>query len=322
MRRTGGNVRPWFFLSTICHGLLILFLILAPRLFGGERQLIALQGAAEKPELGPLFFWMPPELRRQPPPLEPQIESDQDRTVQGKAPEIFPDAPRVPYSKGDTELPEIAGGGGMGAPSGAATLPQSPEMEKTDGEDGDQEGKGRDQEIASLKLMDVPKRPERSQRKMKIPVNTLGQALEENVRTLARQGETTPPGLGSFRHQFNNPFSNFSTEAPLILSDTRGVDFGPYLARLVFSVRRNWYMVIPEVARLGKKGRVVIVFDILRDGRVLKLYLVGPSGTLPLDRAALAAIKMSIPCPPLPEEFSGDHLRLQFTFLYNMRFRA
>ena len=320
-----------FFLSVTCHGLLMLFLIFAPRLLGGERQLIAVQGAAEKPELGPLFLWLPPELRQPSPSLEPRIESDQDRTAQGKAPEIFPDAPRVPYSKGDTDLPEIAGGGGLVAPPGAPALPPSPEMEKTEGEDGDQEGKGRDQQelekqenqqVASLKLMEVPKRLEGSGRKMKIPVNTPGQALEENVRTLSRQGETAPPGPGSSVHQFNNPFANFSTEAPLILSDTRGVDFGPYLARLVFTVRRNWYMVIPEVARLGRKGRVVIVFDILRDGRVLKVHLVGSSGTLPLDRAALAAIKMSIPCPPLPEEFSGNHLRLQFTFLYNMRFRA
>jgi TonB family protein len=96
------------------------------------------------------------------------------------------------------------------------------------------------------------------------------------------------------------------------------VDFGPYLARVVYIVRRNWYSVIPESARLGEKGRVAIVFEILKDGTVPQLRLVASSGSDPLDRAALAGIRASIPFPPLPEEFTGNHLVLQFIFLYNM----
>ena len=38
----------------------------------------------------------------------------------------------------------------------------------------------------------------------------------------------------------------------------------------------------------------------------------------PLDRAALSGIRGAIPFPPLPEEFTGNHLVLQFIFLYNM----
>jgi TonB family protein len=96
------------------------------------------------------------------------------------------------------------------------------------------------------------------------------------------------------------------------------VDFGPYLARIVYIVRRNWYAVIPESARLGEKGRVSVVFEILKDGSVPQLRLVASSGSDPLDRAALAGIRASIPFPPLPEEFTGNHLVLQFIFLYNL----
>jgi TonB family protein len=96
------------------------------------------------------------------------------------------------------------------------------------------------------------------------------------------------------------------------------VDFGPYLARVVYIVRRNWYSVIPESARLGEKGRVGIVFEILKDGAVPQLRLVASSGSDPLDRAALAAITSSRPFPPLPDEFTGNHLVLQFIFLYNL----
>ena len=123
---------------------------------------------------------------------------------------------------------------------------------------------------------------------------------------------------GNSEFEFNNLHPNFSTEMPTILSDTRGVDFGPYLARIVYIVRRNWYAVIPESARLGERGRVGIVFEILKDGSVPQLRLVASSGSDPLDRAAVAGVRSSIPFPPLPDEFTGNHLVLQFIFLYNV----
>jgi TonB family protein len=86
----------------------------------------------------------------------------------------------------------------------------------------------------------------------------------------------------------------------------------------VYIVRQNWYSLIPETARLGEKGRVAIVFEILKDGSVPQLRLVASSGSDPLDRAAVAGIRASIPFPPLPQEFTGNHLVLQFIFLYNI----
>jgi TonB family protein len=97
-----------------------------------------------------------------------------------------------------------------------------------------------------------------------------------------------------------------------------GVDFRPYLIQILATVRRNWYAVMPEVARLGRQGKVVIQFAINRDGSVPKLVIVSPSGTEALDRAAVAGISASNPFPPLPAEYRGLQIRLQFTFLYNM----
>lgn len=103
-----------------------------------------------------------------------------------------------------------------------------------------------------------------------------------------------------------------------LLSDPLGVDFKPYLIKILASVRRNWFAVIPESAKLGRRGRVVIQFAISRDGSVPKLVIVTPSGTEALDRAAVAGISASNPLPPLPAEFRGEQVRLQFTFLYNV----
>jgi TonB family protein len=104
-----------------------------------------------------------------------------------------------------------------------------------------------------------------------------------------------------------------------VLSDTMGVDFGPYLSRVLHDVKQNWYAVIPEVARapLLKKGKVSIEFAITKDGKVAGMRLVGASGDTSLDRAAWGGISASNPFPPLPNEFRGDYLALRFHFFYN-----
>jgi len=53
-----------------------------------------------------------------------------------------------------------------------------------------------------------------------------------------------------------------------ILTPTEGVDFSDYMQRVLASVRRNWYAVMPESAQLGDRGRVVLEFSIRRDGSV------------------------------------------------------
>ena len=104
-----------------------------------------------------------------------------------------------------------------------------------------------------------------------------------------------------------------------ILSDTMGVDFGPYLQRVLHDVKEHWYEVIPESAMppLLKKGKLSIEFSILKNGNVAGLAYVSSSGDVALDRAAYGGISSSDPFPPLPREFSGQALRLRFTFFYN-----
>jgi TonB family protein len=104
-----------------------------------------------------------------------------------------------------------------------------------------------------------------------------------------------------------------------ILTDTQGVDFGPYLAQVLQIVKRNWYEIIPDAARppLYEKGKVSIEFAILKNGQVAGLNIVAPSGRAELDRAAYGGIKSSIPFPPLPREFGGQYLALRFSFFYN-----
>ena len=105
-----------------------------------------------------------------------------------------------------------------------------------------------------------------------------------------------------------------------ILSDTMGVDFGPYMQRVIFDTKRAWYPIIPEAAQppLLKQGRVGIRFKILPDGSVKEMILELPSGDVSLDRAAWGGITGASPYPPLPKAFKGPFLELRFFFLYNI----
>lgn len=103
-----------------------------------------------------------------------------------------------------------------------------------------------------------------------------------------------------------------------LLSDPNGVDFKPYLIQVLASVKRNWFAVMPQSARFGRRGQVQIQFAIRRDGAVPKLVIASSSGADHLDRAAVAGVSASNPFPPLPREFGGEEVRLQFTFSYNV----
>ncbi len=155
-----------------------------------------------------------------------------------------------------------------------------------------------------------------------------GSAISEAARSVARGGGgglvvgDPGEGIGGIGEGLNLPPSPGRQASNLeLLSDPMGVDFRPYLIQILSMVRRNWFAVMPESAKLGRRGKVSIQFAVDRLGRVPKLVIVGPSGTDALDRAAVAGISASNPFPPLPPEFRGQQVRLQFNFLYNMTSR-
>src|ERR1700735_1436680 len=142
-----------------------------------------------------------------------------------------------------------------------------------------------------------------------------GSAIQEAARAAAdrrgagQQGDGGNYGLGTG--------AKGAQVGPLeILSDTMGVDFSPYLARVLHEVRQNWYNAIPESAQ-WKHGNLIIEFAITKDGKVAGMKEVTSSGDIPLDRAAWAGITASDPFPALPSEFGGEYLALRFRFYYN-----
>lgn len=103
-----------------------------------------------------------------------------------------------------------------------------------------------------------------------------------------------------------------------LLSDPQNVDFKPYMQQLLAVVRRQWFAIIPQIARTGRQGIVVLQFSVDRRGQVPKLVIANTSGTVAFDQAAVASVSASNPFPPLPAEYKGTEIRLQLAFSYNV----
>ena len=301
--------------SIVLHAAVLLLLIFQPKLFNRRPPSAAEQEIARKQMVLLLppgsFETAPPAPRVVTPP--PKVKVDPRILRQIAPPEpVAPPQPVQPKVQ-PKELPSAP------APQPNANQPPPAPVPK--------------QEVATnnapkLELPDTPTaRPN-----LTLPKSS-SNPLRDTLRDMSRQSNSSgtsgafsaptprvPAGgggrLGGGGTQGNSGMSG----AYQILTPTEGVDFSDYMARVLASVRRNWYAVMPESAQLGDRGRVVLEFSIRRDGSVPNedpQRLLG-SGKEPLDRAAVSAIRSSNPFDHLPPAFGGPEIRLRFIFLYNL----
>jgi len=323
--------------STIVHLVIIVFLLLQPSLFPTVTRALGIVEADDTPQPPRqlTYLAMPPDDQALQEKVQRGALSDKDRRAKPGVDEPV-QAPKLPAPPREqtarpAETPErpAARQERLLAQALPPALPTAPQVNGLGNGQVKLPAPGAPEPPAAekgapLQLEEVT----RPDSKLQVPAsNTFGRSLEDAMRGMAHDqgggaavsefGQAGPDGAPGG----SGPFSARGPAAvgdARILSDTMGVDFDPYLRRVVVDIRRNWYSVMPEIARLGKRGRVIVVFEIEKQGGVTKLYLVSSSGFEPLDRAALAGISASVPFPPLPPEFRGPSVRLQVTFLYNL----
>lgn len=106
-----------------------------------------------------------------------------------------------------------------------------------------------------------------------------------------------------------------------ILSDTMGVDFNPYLQRIMREIYETWLPLIPEEARppLNKQGETQIRFIILPDGRIGGMVLEGSTHDDAINRSCWGSITGVGQFPALPSQFHGPNLELRVHYLVNIQ---
>lgn len=115
----------------------------------------------------------------------------------------------------------------------------------------------------------------------------------------------------------------FSLSLPCFPSDTTkninesimesDIDWGPYLKKMERNIKSNW-----KPPKSKESNRVVLFFTIAKDGRLLVSKVYKSSGVAAIDTAALNAAKVTAPFKPLPKQFKGNSIDIQFTFDYKI----
>jgi TonB family protein len=254
------------------------------------------------------FLALPSDLQKAPRRPNTNIASDKDRIAMTRHPELDPKELRKILATPPPGAP------GMIAPRAPQPAPQALAQNQPQVQQPAQQQSPRPQFQSDQQAqLQTPAQPNNSFSKYTGGM-TPGQAIRQAAEGAAANrsagvGQAGDYGLGTGAH-------GRQMGALEVLSDTQGVDFGPYLKRIVQDTRENWLHLIPESAEM-KKGKLTIEFAISKDGKVLDMRRVASSGDDALDRAAWGGISASNPYPPLPTEFTGPYLALRFTFFYN-----
>ena len=79
------------------------------------------------------------------------------------------------------------------------------------------------------------------------------------------------------------------------------------------TLKGNWHP-----PKNNNSKRTVINFIVAKDGNFNNLRIIKSSGIEQVDEAALNAVQKSAPFKPLPKEYNGEYVPIEFVFDYNV----
>jgi TonB family protein len=299
--------REAFWMSVVVHILVILIIVNADKIarYLPHRNVMLVQVPHEKKDL--TFLELPPDAQKAVKPPKTNMMSDKNRIAESRTPKLD-----------QQQLKKLLDALRQGRPQPAAGEPQHqapvPPTQAAQPQAQPQSQPPQSQP-QTAKLQSPPvKQQSPFDRPAMSAERAIAQAAEQVASNHGRFGNGDEGNMGLGQRQANARVGPYE-----VLSDTMGVDFGPYLQRVLQVVRENWYAVIPPSAMppILKRGKVAIEFSILKNGQVAGIVYDSSSGDVALDRAAYGGITSSNPFQPLPSEYAGQALRLRFMFYYN-----
>jgi TonB family protein len=135
-----------------------------------------------------------------------------------------------------------------------------------------------------------------------------GRLLDASAKTIERRARE--------RTEIGDPNTLAGRQMGALYFDPHGADFTRWINHFKNEVYRNW--ILPQPALMGLVGKVEIVFQVERDGRLAALQVTGPSGTPAFDRASANALR-GAELLPLPTDYDSPHVVMHVTFEYNVR---
>lgn len=93
----------------------------------------------------------------------------------------------------------------------------------------------------------------------------------------------------------------------------KGPDFGPYMRNLQNNIKANW-----NPPTYNESKHVMLLFTVAKNGDLLHHKVLNSSGDSQMDNAAIEPLLKTAPFEPLPEDYNGKSIDIQFTFDYNV----
>ncbi len=152
-------------------------------------------------------------------------------------------------------------------------------------------------------------------------------APEKAIRVAKRLQKDVPPppenavpfGLGGQPTVTYTQFANAGGEGGLSFGDGGfGERYGWYVAAVRNRISANWLLatISPNIVTAP---RVYVNFQIERDGTVDNVRIQQSSGIPEIDRSALRAVLASNPLGPLPRDYAGNRVSVEFYFDFHRR---
>jgi TonB family protein len=282
------NRRDGVALAILVHAAILALLIFAPQYLAQYLPAQAVPPPQQRPQPQdqPRFVFVQPRVDLPPLRKPDRVEmSDVDRSA--RSPEKTPSLTNpLPSARGNSterteSTPEEKMRGQGPAPQPAPPAPpvETPSVV--------------DQRQADMAMMQKPQM-------QPPPGGQLGEALKNLQKYVQNES-------------FNNQKGQAQEFGPLQF-DTKGVEFGPWIRRFVSQVRRNWFV---PMAAMSMRGRVVITFNVHRNGALTDVTVIRPSEIDSFNTAAVNALLASNPTTPLPPEYPDDKAFFTVTFYYN-----
>lgn len=116
----------------------------------------------------------------------------------------------------------------------------------------------------------------------------------------------------AYHNESNNSQTYSETHDTNSMSSANTVDFKPYMREMQRKIRMNW-----RPSSTNETQKILLLFKIAKDGNLLSVKVLKSSGVASADETAINAVKLAAPFEPLPADFKGEDINIQFTFDYN-----
>lgn len=308
--RSKARFRESVYISIIIWLAIGWFVLYGPQVIFHQPRLINPADILKQRDKELTYLDVPKDVGKQLPKKPTNVISDKDRTQQTAKPTLD-----------KKTLQELQAMRKSGAP-GATTAPPAPAPQQA----APQPAPPQPQQAQQPTPQPLPQHPPQQQAMVDAPkpaptrpnFGNQSQSAGDAIRQAAQQAAQNRGGGGDYGANLPVAHQGLNTGVD-ILSDTMGVDFNPYLKKIIREIYNTWLPLIPEEARppLNKQGVTQIRFTILPDGRIGAMHLDGSTQDQALDRAAWGSITGVGQFPPLPSQFHGPNLELRIHYLVN-----